>query len=206
MKRKTQNKNQKLYGRAIAAIAVCTAFFAVHSGIGNDMASKNTDSQTWSELEILPEDAAPSCSIVLTEEQWEERLSESQYRILREKGTERAFTGKLNKNYMEGTYCSAATGQPLFSSETKFDSGTGWPSFYSPIDSDAVILKEDLSYGMKRVEVLDSSSGSHLGHLFPDGPAPTGLRYCINSESLIFVPKGEKPPDIVKQYLEAHGE
>jgi len=206
MKRITHNKRHILYGLAIIAIAVSAAFLTVHSGIGNDMAAKDRSSQTWSELEILPEDAAPSCSIVLTEEEWEARLSETQYRILREKGTERAFTGKLNKNYVEGTYYSAATGQPLFSSETKFDSGTGWPSFHSPIDSDAVILKEDLSYGMKRVEVLDSSSGSHLGHLFPDGPAPTGLRYCINSEALIFVPKGEEPPDIVKEYLAKTGE
>ena len=206
MKRKTHNNKQILFGLAIVAIAVPVSFVTVHSGTGNDMASKDTGTQTWSELEILPEDAAPSCSIVLSEEEWEERLTETQFRILREKGTEHAFTGKLNKNYVEGTYYSAATGQPLFSSETKFDSGTGWPSFHSPIDSDAVILKEDLSHGMKRVEVLDSSSGSHLGHLFPDGPAPTGLRYCINSESLIFVPNGEEAPDIVKEYLAKYGE
>ena len=205
MNRKTHNKRHTLYRLAIAVVAVLAAFLTVHSGIGKDMSANDPDSQNWSELEILPEDAAPSCSIVLTEEEWEARLTETQYRILREKGTERAFTGKLNKNYAEGTYYSAATGQPLFSSETKFDSGTGWPSFYAPIDSDAVILKEDLSYGMKRVEVLDSSSGSHLGHVFPDGPAPTGLRYCINSEALIFVPKGENPPDIVKNYLPKHG-
>jgi peptide-methionine (R)-S-oxide reductase len=206
MKRKTHNSRQIWYGLAITAIAVSAVFLAVHSGIGKDMDAKDSDTQTWSELEILSEDAALSCSIDLTEEEWEARLTETQYRILREKGTERAFTGKLNKNYMEGTYYSAATGQPLFSSETKFDSGTGWPSFYSPIDGDAVILKEDLSHGMKRVEVLDSSSGSHLGHVFPDGPAPTGLRYCINSESLIFVPEGEEPPDIVKEYLAKYGE
>ena len=188
MKRKTNTKRKILIVLAIVAIASSVTIVTVHSGIGKDMSAKDTGSQTWSELEILPEDAAPSCSIILIEEEWEARLTETQYRILREKGTERAFTGKLNKNYREGTYYSAATGQPLFSSETKFDSGTGWPSFYSPIDSDAVILKEDLSYGMKRVEVLDSSSGSHLGHVFPDGPNPTGLRYCINSVALDFKP------------------
>jgi peptide-methionine (R)-S-oxide reductase len=204
MKRKTHFK-QILFGLAILAIALSAVFVTVQSGIGMDMAAEKSSTQTWSELEILPEDEAPSCSIVLSEEEWEALLTDSQYRILREKGTERAFTGKLNKNYVEGTYYSAATGQPLFSSETKFDSGTGWPSFYAPIDSDSIILKEDLSYGMKRVEVLDSSSGSHLGHVFPDGPDPTGLRYCINSEALIFVPKGEEPPDIVKEYLAKHG-
>jgi peptide-methionine (R)-S-oxide reductase len=206
MKRTTPHKKHKLYGLAIIAIAVSAVFLTVHNGIGKDMAEKDRDQESWSELEILPEDVALTCSISLTEEEWDARLTETQYRILREKGTERAFTGKLNKNYKEGTYYSAATGQPLFSSETKFDSGTGWPSFFAPVDSDAVILKEDLSYGMKRVEVLDSSSGSHLGHVFPDGPAPTGLRYCINSEALIFVPKGEEPPDIVKEYLAKYGE
>lgn len=192
---------------AVIAVAATGVFIAARSGIGNDMATNDTESsvQTWSDLEVLPEDAAPSFPIVLSDEEWEERLSDSQYHILREKGTERAFTGELNKNYVEGTYYSAATGQPLFTSETKFDSGTGWPSFYQPIDPDAVILKEDLGYGMKRVEVLDSSSGSHLGHVFPDGPEPTGLRYCINSEALIFVPRGDEPPDIVKEYLAKHG-
>ncbi len=190
------------------AVAATGVSVAVRSGMGKDMASNDTESgvQTWSELEVLPEDAALSCPIVLSDEEWDERLTDSQYHILREKGTERAFTGKLNKNYVEGTYYSAATGQPLFSSETKFDSGTGWPSFYQPVDPDAVILKEDKSYGMRRVEVLDSSSGSHLGHVFPDGPKPTGLRYCINSEALIFVPRGEEPPDIVREYLAKHGD
>ncbi len=190
------------------AVAATGVSVAVRSGMGKDMASNDTESgvQTWSELEVLPEDAALSCPIVLSDEEWEERLTDFQYHILREKRTERAFTGKLNKNYVEGTYYSAATGQPLFSSETKFDSGTGWPSFYQPVDPDAVILKEDKSYGMRRVEVLDSSSGSHLGHVFPDGPKPTGLRYCINSEALIFVPRGEEPPDIVREYLAKHGD
>ncbi len=142
--------------------------------------------------------------VQLSEEEWKDRLTPEQYNILREAGTERAFTGELNNNKKKGVYYSAATGQPLFTSETKFESGTGWPSFYAPVTKEAVVLKEDNSYGMARVEVLDSSSGSHLGHVFPDGPKPTGLRYCLNSAALIFVPEGENPPQLVKDYLEKH--
>jgi methionine-R-sulfoxide reductase len=191
----------------IAVLAVM-AVFGVHTVRGEDMSVENTDArgQTWQELSVLPEGVEPDYPISLNEQEWEKRLTDKQYYILREKGTERAFTGKLNKNYERGTYYSAATGQPLFSSETKFDSGTGWPSFYQPIDPDAVVLKEDNSLWMQRVEVLDSSSGSHLGHVFPDGPDPTGLRYCINSEALIFVPEGEEPPEIVKEYLKSIAE
>lgn len=154
----------------------------------------------------IMEKETPNYEVQLTDAEWRERLTPEQYHILREKGTERAFTGELNNNKKKGVYYSAATGQPLFTSETKFDSGTGWPSFYAPINKEAVVLEEDLSYGMKRIEVLDSKSGSHLGHVFQDGPKPTGLRYCLNSAALIFVPKGEEPPQIVKDYLEKHPE
>ena len=121
-----------------------------------------------------------------TEAEWRALLTPAQYCILREKATERAFTGALTQNHETGNYHCAGCGTLLFESDAKFDSGCGWPSFMLPADSTAVAEHEDVSFGMRRVEVTCARCGGHLGHVFPDGPRPTGLRYCINSGSLTF--------------------
>jgi peptide-methionine (R)-S-oxide reductase len=124
--------------------------------------------------------------IVRTEAEWRAKLTPEQYQILREKATERAFTGALTQNHETGDYHCAGCGALLFLSGAKFDSGCGWPSFMLPADSKSVTEHEDRSFGMSRVEVTCARCGGHLGHVFPDGPRPTGLRYCINSASLTF--------------------
>jgi peptide-methionine (R)-S-oxide reductase len=128
--------------------------------------------------------------ITKTEDEWRKQLTPEQYAVLRQHATERPFTGEYVYNKEAGTYNCAACGQPLFSSQTKFESGTGWPSFWDVIEEGNVELYEDNSYGMRRVEVRCSRCGSHLGHVFPDGPRDkTGLRYCINSVALNFEPE-----------------
>ena len=121
--------------------------------------------------------------------EWKSALDRQQYEVLRRGGTERPFTGKYHNSKEKGVYSCAGCGSPLFDSETKFDSGTGWPSYYRPIAEGAVDTDEDRSHGMVRTEVLCARCGGHLGHVFPDGPEPTGLRYCINSAALDFKPE-----------------
>src|ERR1700749_3372575 len=132
--------------------------------------------------------------VAKTDAEWRTELTPEQYYVMRQKGTERAFSGALYGNRADGPYHCAACGAGLFNSETKFDSGTGWPSFTVPANAAAVEMHEDNSYGMRRTEVTCARCGAHLGHVFPDGPGPGGLRYCINSVSLGFDPKqaGEK--------------
>jgi len=126
--------------------------------------------------------------IELTDDEWRERLDPARYHVLRQAGTEPAGTGELLHNHDDGTYVCGACGHELFGSGAKYESGSGWPSFYEPLADGAVVEHEDRSHGMRRVEVRCARCGSHLGHVFPDGPRPTGLRYCMNSLALGFEP------------------
>lgn len=149
----------------------------------------NACSQTANKSESVAalEEKKGKFPITKTDEEWKKILSPIAFEIMVREGTEPPFKNPYHDNHKKGIYVSAATGEPLFSSDDKFDSGTGWPSFTKPVNTTSVIWVKDTSYGMTRDEVIEAKTGLHLGHVFNDGPAPTGLRYCINSAALKFV-------------------
>ena len=178
MKRFTFNNFDK---SRLPLLAVALIAFAAFAGASS--MSRSANGQPTS-----PAAKAPVYKVVHTDAQWRKLLTPAQYDVLRESGTELAYSGALWNNHAKGTYVCAACGQPLFSSTTKFESGTGWPSFYEPLAKGDVLTRTDNSLGMERTEVLCPRCGSHLGHVFDDGPQPTGLRYCMNSVAMKFIP------------------
>ncbi len=171
----------------IISFMVLISFNQFSSSKTNDI-KRNNNSSAFPDS-LLRKEIVMSDKLILSEEEWKKKLTPEQYRVLRQKGTERAFSGEYWNHFEEGTYCCAGCGAELFSSDSKFDSHCGWPSYFIPLAKDRVYYVEDRSFGMIRTEVLCSNCDGHLGHVFDDGPEPTGLRYCINSVSIKFVPK-----------------
>ena len=182
----------------IAGIAAAGAFAIALTSNAQDKAAKPTPTpaknanvsakKTGKKMQTV-ENTEKIEKITRTDAEWRKQLSPLAYDVLRKKGTERAFTGEYWNEHRKGTYLCAGCDLPLFDSDTKFESGTGWPSFYQPVAKNRIADQADTSYGMTRDEVLCARCGGHLGHVFDDGPKPTGLRYCMNSVSLKFVPE-----------------
>jgi peptide-methionine (R)-S-oxide reductase len=173
-----------MFKPALIALALAaTLVFALACRAGDDAPATVAEAH-FTTTPVQPDEG----KVTLTDEEWKARLTSSQYRILRDKGTERAYSGRYHDSKAHGTYVCAGCGLELFSSDTKFDSGTGWPSFWAPIHGAAVAEDSDTKFGMTRTEILCERCGGHLGHVFRDGPQPTGLRYCVNSASLVLAP------------------
>jgi len=175
-------RSRRMLGTVRSPIALVVAM------VGHD-----TDDENGAEMKAVPNDARDG-KVRKTEEEWKAELTEQQYQVTRCSGTERPFTGKYWSHHQDGTYTCVGCGQELFSSDTKYDSGSGWPSYYKPVDADAVDEIKDISYGVVRTEIVCSKCEAHLGHVFPDGPRPTGQRFCINSASLDFVKARQEKP------------
>ena len=167
----------------VGALATLTSLLILGCNVQAQNANKKPQVKTTQQAKVTK-----------TAEEWKRTLTSEQYHVLREKGTEQAFTGKLWDNHQVGTYQCAGCGKPLFASQHKFESGTGWPSFWQPLKKEAIVEHEDNALGMVRTEVVCNNCGGHLGHVFDDGPKPTGLRYCINSVSLQFKKASPPPP------------